>query len=87
MKIDKQLFEDVLQGKLKGEFLLRNLNKVKSEKLCRNCYFFNEEEPYAFYEHGMCFGYKENGCFFSNEMMSLNDIIDFIPNEEPKPKE
>lgn len=80
MKIDKQLFEDVLQGKLKGEFLLRSRNKIKSEELSRNFHFDKEEKPYAFYEHGICFEYKENGCFFSNEMMAQNDIIDFIPN-------
>ena len=28
MKINKQLFEDVLAGKLKGVFVLRNGNKI-----------------------------------------------------------
>ena len=86
MKINKQLFEDVLSGKLKGEFLLRNLNKVKSEKLRKNL-SSNKEQPYAFYERGIFFGYKENGCFFSNEMIALNDIIDFIPESNMKEKE
>ena len=86
MKINKQLFEDVLSGKLKGEFLLRNLNKVKSEKLRKNL-SFNKEQPYAFYERGIFFEYKENGCFFSNEMIALNDIIDFIPESNMKEKE
>lgn len=86
MKINKQLFEDVLSGKLKGEFLLRNLNKVKSEKLRKNL-FSNKEQPYAFYECGIFFGYKENGCFFSNEMIALNDIIDFIPESNMNEKE
>lgn len=86
MKINKQLFEDVLSGKLEGEFLLRNLNKVKSEKLRKNL-SSNKEQPYAFYERGIFFGYKENGCFFSNEMIALNDIIDFIPKSNMKEKE
>lgn len=86
MKINKQLFEDVLSGKLKGEFLLRNLNKVKSEKLRKNL-SSDKEQPYAFYERGIFFGYKENGCFFSNEMIALNDIIDFIPESNMNEKE
>lgn len=33
MEINKRLFEDVLSGKLKGTFVLRNGNKIKSSEL------------------------------------------------------
>ena len=36
MEINKQLFEDVLSGKLKGTFVLRNGDKYDSSKLYRN---------------------------------------------------
>lgn len=36
MEINKQLFEDVLSGKLKGKFILRNGNKISSYNLLRN---------------------------------------------------
>lgn len=36
MEINKQLFEDILSGKLKGKFILRNGNKISSYNLLRN---------------------------------------------------
>ena len=36
MKINKQLFEDVLLGKVKGAFILRNGVKIPSERFSRN---------------------------------------------------
>ena len=36
METNKQLFEDVLSGKLKGTFVLRNGDKCDSSKLYRN---------------------------------------------------
>ena len=38
MKVNKQLFEDVLSKKVKGTFILRNGNKKPSERLSRNMY-------------------------------------------------
>ena len=35
MEINKQLFEDVLSGKLKGNFVLKNGFRVNSNKLCK----------------------------------------------------
>ena len=34
MEINKQLFEDILSGKLKGRFVLRDGETYKSEYLC-----------------------------------------------------
>lgn len=36
MEINKQLFEDILSGKLKGTFILRNGKKISSERLSCN---------------------------------------------------
>jgi hypothetical protein len=36
MEINKQLFEDILSGKLKGAFILKNGVKISSERLSRN---------------------------------------------------
>lgn len=36
MEINKQLFEDILSGKLKGTFILKNGKKISSERLSRN---------------------------------------------------
>ena len=48
MEINKQLFEDVLSGKLKGNFVLKNGFRVNSNRLCKKenrsiyCYWLKD---------------------------------------------
>ena len=90
MKINKQLFEDVLSGKLKGTFVLRGGNKIDSGCLKRT-----EDTslgssllyPYALVD-------KDNGTLFLSSYTELgqwhvggsfsNDIIDFIQDTDMK---
>ena len=88
MEINKQLFEDVLSGKLKGTFVLRNKQIIKSTTLKRSPYV---NFPYAIlikYDNGVTdYGtFKSNGDF---ESLSLSyfDIIDFIPDTNMKENE
>lgn len=78
MEINKQLFEDVLSGKLKGTFVLRNTYRVSSNelKLSNN---LNTNYPY----------YLNNGSYtncgrFNIKYPGTLDIIDFIPDTNMK---
>ena len=73
MKINKQLFEDVLSGKLKGTFVLRDGTKVSHKTLHRNA---DDFYPYAVSE-GDTLGFYS--CF-SDSNKFATDIIDFIPD-------
>ena len=77
MKINKQLFEDVLSGKLKGKFVLRNGDTYFSDDLYRNYYNkFRFTHPYT-----IGFGsYTPKGIFSIDDTTSNFDIIDFIPD-------
>ena len=88
MEINEQLFEDVLSGKLKGTFVLRNKQIVKSNTLKRN---YNDNFPYKLcitYDNGItAYGtFKSNGDFETINK-SYFDIIDFIPETNMKENE
>ena len=84
MEINKQLFEDVLSGKLKGMFVLRINNiKVNSDNLKRNNSLYSDTHPYRlFYAI-----YNPNGKASLYDYERLNDIIDFIPDTDMKENE
>lgn len=91
MEINKQLFEDVLSGKLKGNFVLYNGNKVGSEYLERRLTIWSDKDdkPYAFRDPctGLRFDYYEDGRFMRFSITPpYNDIVDFIPNTEDMAK-
>ena len=78
MKINKQLFEDVLSGKLKGIFVLKNGFTARSNRL-----FYTGHNYYLYALKGF-------SCSFSCEGNTLNigyDIIDFIPDTDMKKNE
>lgn len=83
MKINKQLFEDVLSGKLKGTFVLRSKQKISSNKLIYNNSYYSETHPYRL----------SNATYTSKGFSSLydsecsDDIIDFIPDTDMKENE
>ena len=79
MEINKQLFEDVLSGKLKGTFVLKNKQNVKSNTLKRSSI---NNFPYKIlikYDDGITdYGiYKSNGDFETFNTSNF-DIINFI---------
>lgn len=81
MEINKQLFEDVLSGKLKGTFVLKNKQNVKSNTLKRSSI---DNFPYKIlikYDDGITdYGiYKSNGDFETFNTSNF-DIINFIPD-------
>lgn len=83
MEINKQLFEDILSGKLKGKFVLRNGDIYFSVGLCRNKYKFRFTHPYI-----IGFGsYTPKGLFSIGDTTSSFDIIDFIPDTDMKQNE
>lgn len=83
MEINKQLFEDVLSGKLKGTFVFRNQIICNSDLLTRNIageYKFTHPyriENWTYTPSGMHHFYGESNV----------DIIDFIPNTNMKENE
>lgn len=84
MEINKQLFEDVLSGKLKGLFVLRaNNTKVNSDMLERNNSFYSGTHPYRLFSAT----YNPNGKTSLYDYEGLNDIIDFIPDTNMKENE
>ena len=97
MEINKQLFEDVLSGKLKGEFVLRNGNKCDFSKLHRNTNkIMSYEYPYTLHIDNCVFffflNYTINGksgpCIISSYRDQYEyDIIDFIPDTDMKENE
>lgn len=84
MEINKQLFEDVLSGKLKGTFVLRNGEKICSSELTSNISYYSKTHPYNL--HGIA-TYTSNGLSSVNNWKSSNDIIDFIPDTNMKENE
>jgi hypothetical protein len=79
MEINKQLFEDVLSGKLNGTFVLRFNDKVDSSNLIRNDYPNNDKYPYRLLINSVKTNYTENGYMLHHNAMTDVDIIDFIP--------
>jgi len=88
MEINKQLFEDVLSGKLQGTFVLRNGQSIKSNTLKRsNSDTFPYEIIIKYDNQTTDYGtYKSNGDFESCST-SYFDIIDFIPYTDMKQNE
>ena len=82
MEINKQLFEDVLLGKLKGVFVMGNGNTYFSSSLHRNYNKFRETHPYAI----NLLSYIPEGRY-SKDVTSMLDIADFIPDTDMKEKE
>ena len=86
MEINKQLFEDVLSGKLKGTFVFRNQLTCNSDELTRNtdgCGYTHPYYPYSIKD----WSYTLSGHFFGKESVhfpceSNVDIIDFIPDTD-----
>lgn len=82
MEINKQLFEDVLSGKLKGTFVLRNGNKVKSSELeidpNANVYY------YPIFLNGIWYTFRGELHLMRNNDL---DIIDFISDTNMKENE
>lgn len=83
MEINKRLFEDVLSGKLKGTFVLRNKQKISSIELTYNTRYYSKTHPYRLREVTYAF----DGLSFINNWKSNNDIIDFIPDTNMKENE
>ena len=81
MIINKQLFEDVLSGKLKGTFVLRNGDKVKSSKLSIDT---NADTNYPIFLNG--YWYANQGEFDLTRNSNI-DIIDFIQETNMKENE
>lgn len=81
MEINKQLFEDVLSGKLKGTFILRNGSKISSSKLSIDRKAFT----YTICLNESWYTYQgEFGLVRKNHLM---DIVDFIPDTDMKENE
>ena len=84
MKINKQLFEDVLSGKLKGTFVLRNGDKLNSSLLLcsgnidNRIYAIGTDKYYIYYDDGVVRTYPYKPSL---------DIIDFIPETNMKENE
>ena len=79
MQINKQLFEDVLSGKMKGTFMLRNGNKINTSDIKRNVNGCYDIYPYRTKN---C-PYTANGFVYENSISDY-DIIDFIPESYMK---
>ena len=81
MEINKQLFEDVLSGKLKGTFVLRNGDKLNSSLLLcsgnidNRVYAIGTDKYYIYYDDGAVRTYPYKPSL---------DIIDFIPETNMK---
>ena len=86
MEINKQLFEDVLAGRLKGTFVLRNKVRVKTKFLTKS----NFESLGFIYTlrdlDVICTEYTEYGKA-SNCAGSDFDIVDFILDKDMKENE
>lgn len=83
MEINKQLFKDVLSGKLKGKFVLRNGYTYFSADLYRNYNKFRFTHPYM-----IGFGsYTPEGIFSTDNTTSKLDIVNFITDVDMKQNE
>ena len=78
MEINKQLFEDVLSGKLEGTFVLRDGRTRKSYGFKRNDSFWSNVRPYSLFN----ITYTSNGEASLLQGEELEDIIDFIPDTD-----
>ena len=88
MEINKQLFEDVLLGKLKGTFVLPNGDKYDSSKLYRNTTRMKSQNyPYALYVGNYVFSHYISNGKNSTLQVDKYDIIDFIPDADMKENE
>ena len=86
MEINKQLFEDILSGKLKGTFVLRNKLRVKTKFLMKSNF---ESLGFIYKLHDLdviCTVYTEYGKA-SNCAGGDFDIVDFIPDKDMKENE
>ena len=80
MKINKQLFEDVLSGKLKGTFVLRNKSTLHSSNL--------RKIAGTKYQYVLCSNsYTSEGMLISNNKTHPLNIEDFIPEINMKENE
>lgn len=79
MKINKQLFEDVLSGKLKGTFVLKNGFIVRSNRLFDS----SSTNSYVYALRGFSTSFTALGKSSSTGY----DIIDFIPDTNMKENE
>lgn len=82
MEINKQLFEDILSGRLTGKFTLRNGEICSSTDLHRNNHYSTATHPYML---GIK-TYTSMG-FYSYCGTSRFDIINFIPDTNMKENE
>lgn len=81
MEINKQLFEDILSGKLKGTFVLRDGSKISSSKLIIDTKIFT----YPIFLNKCWYTYQ--GEFDLVRGNHPADIIDFIPDTDMKENE
>ena len=84
MEINKQLFEDVLAGKLEGTFVRRDGIKLNSSLLI--CSGDIDDRFYAI-GTDMYYIYYDNGIVRTCPYNSNLDIIDFIPDTDMKQNE
>lgn len=82
MEINKQLFEDILSGRLTGKFTLRSGEICSSTDLRRNNHYSSATHPYML---GIK-TYTSIG-FYSYCGTSRFDIINFIPDKDMKENE
>ena len=80
MEINKQLFEDVLSGKLKGTFVLRNKSTLHSSNLRK---IAGTKYQYVLCSHS----YTSEGMLISNNKTHPLNIEDFIPEINMKENE
>ena len=82
MEINRQLFEDVLSGKLKGTFEFRCQLTCNSDELTRTTAEYKSTYPYCIRNRS----YAPNGRF-DLYSKSNSDIIDFIPDTNMRKNE
>ena len=82
MEINKQLFEDVLSGKLKGTFVLRNGDTYFSDELYRNYNKLKFTHPYVVGFRS----YTPKGIFAMHDIGTF-DIVNFTPDTDMKENE
>jgi len=80
MEINKQLFEDVLSGKLKGKFVLRSGSTFHSSLLSK---IADSRYPYMLDSHS----YTSEGILIFNSKTHPLNIEDFIPDTDMKENE
>ena len=82
MKINKQLFEDILSGKLKGTLVLSNGTRINTSDFKKNVNGYMNIYPYRTKD----FSYTEHGYVHINSI-SKYDVVDFIPDTNMKENE